>query len=655
MDYLKILSSNKYSFNEEGIILYIILFFLIFPLISAIILRVAKNEKIRGSTVRITSCILAVLSIFLLFQYFNTSNKYYLINSERITYFILIIELIITGYIISIGIKLKRYIIALLSFTQGALMLWFEIAGNHSSSKIMHHLYIDKLSIIVALIVSIVGGLICIFALPYMRDYHHHHKEIKDRRCLFFSLLFIFISAMYGIIFCNDLVWIYFFWEITTLCSFLLIGYSASKEAIQNSFTALFMNLIGGLCFALAIVYLGQNYNLTELQDVIKLGSKDSRLVIPAILLAVAGFSKSAQLPFSKWLLGAMVAPTPTSALLHSSTMVKAGVYLLLRISPMLINNLAGYMVILVGGITFMIMSFIAISQNDAKKILAYSTIANLGLIVACAGVGNYEAIWAGIMLIIFHAVAKSLMFLSVGATEHLIGSRDIEDMHGLIVKLPEMALIMTIGIAGMFLAPFGMLIAKWAALKAFIDSRNVVIIFMLVYGSAATLFYWTKWLGKLASVMHKSERIKCELKADAWFSLIVHAIFTLILCILFPQISQWLILPFLHDMFNISGINIISQGNQHIMVIMLGMITILPFGMNFLTSREEKIVTVYMGGINTGDNKHFEGSMGGNKKMYLSSWYMDKYFNERKLLTIGIFSVLLIIISIVLVAIGGA
>ena len=102
----------------------------------------------------------------------------------------------------------------------------------------------------------------------------------------------------------------------------------------------------------------------------------------------------------------------------------------------------------------------LAISQSDGKKVLAYSTVSNLGLIAACAGVGMHEAVWAGVLLMMFHAVSKSLMFLSVGAVENSIGSRNIEDMHGLIVKLPEMAFVMIVGIAGMFLAPFGMLIS---------------------------------------------------------------------------------------------------------------------------------------------------------------------------------------------------
>ena len=637
-----------------------ILFLMIFPLLSAFILAITKNETIRGITVRVSVCALAAASLLLAVQYFGKYNKYFLVNFEVISYIMLSVEFIVAIYIIYLGIKYKRYIISFLSFAQTASMFIFELGGNRSAKSISHHVFMDDLSIIMVLIIAVIGGLICIFAIAYMKYYHEHHKEIKDRRQLFFSVMFLFLSSMFGIIFSNDLVWMYFFWEITTLCSFLLIGYTQTKEAVDNSFTALLMNLIGGIGFAGAILYLGFGLGITELKDVLNACASGTNLVIPATLLAIAGLSKAAQLPFSKWLLGAMVAPTPVSALLHSSTMVKAGVYLLIRISPLFRNNMSGYMVILVGGITFLLMSFIAISQSDAKKVLAYSTMANLGLIVACAGVGTYEAIWAAVMLIIFHAVAKSLMFLSVGATEQVLGSRDIEDMHGLIVKLPELALIMAIGIAGMFLAPFGMLISKWAALKAFIDSKNVIIVIMLVYGSAATLFYWTKWLGKLAAVIPHSERLKDTVKRDEWVALISHAILVVILCVMFPVISKNLIEPLLYDMFNITGVNMISQGNQHIMTMMLVMIIILPFGMRFFTSREEKLVTVYMGGVNTGDNRNFEGSIGGSKKMYLSSWYMEKYFGEKKLLPIGILIGQVIIATILIastfvVTMGGA
>ena len=140
--------------------------------------------------------------------------------------------------------------------------------------------------------------------------------------------------------------------------------------------------------------------------------------------------------------------------LLHSSTMVKAGVFLILKLAPCLgwgnaeygMVNYAGIMVMAVGGITFLLASFAAISQSNAKRVLAYSTIANLGLIVVCGGIGTAAAVWAGIMLIIFHAVTKSLLFLCVGTAEHNIGSRNIEDMDGLFDRMPRLAACMMIG-----------------------------------------------------------------------------------------------------------------------------------------------------------------------------------------------------------------
>lgn len=308
-----------------------------------------------------------------------------------------------------------------------------------------------------------------------METYHHHHPEVRDRQTFFFFVIFVFLAAMFGLVFSNNLMWLFFFWEITTISSFLLIGYSETGEATKNAFRALVMNLLGGVAFVVALILLAATEPTSgggiELSRV--LASPDAAVVlIPAVLIGFAGITKAALMPFSSWLLGAMVAPPtpPVSALLHSSTMVKAGVYILVRFSPVFAGTFAGLSIGLVGGVTFLVASAIAISQSDAKSVLAYSTIANLGLIAACAGVGTYMLVWAAILLIVFHAVAKSLLFLGTGAIEHRTGSRDIEDMEGLIVRMPKMAVMMFIGIAGMFLAPFGMLISKWAAIEAFVQ-----------------------------------------------------------------------------------------------------------------------------------------------------------------------------------------
>lgn len=266
-------------------------------------------------------------------------------------------------------------------------------------------MHVDSLSIIMVLILGIVGTGICVYALGYMKDFQAHHPEQKDRRPWFFALMFAFLSAMYNVVLSDNLCWIYTAWEVTTLCSFLLIGFTKTEEAINNAFRQIVMNMLGGLAFQAAILWLGLQGESRLFSVFLKTAANAAVadpvaagvFVLPVALLAFAGMTKAAQMPFHTWLLGAMVAPTPTSALLHSSTMVKAGCFLLIKLSPLfLVFPVASAMVVLIGGLTFCLASFMAISQSNAKRVLAYSTIANLGLIVACAGVGTPEAVPGG-------------------------------------------------------------------------------------------------------------------------------------------------------------------------------------------------------------------------------------------------------------------
>ncbi len=634
----------------------VIAFLICFPFLAAAVLSFMKKHGKTRKYFIFTCCILIVAAVlyFVTDALLSGKNTTYLAETHTVDTLMLIAELGIMGLVVYYGVRYKKYYVALLSVAQTGLIAWLELSGGSKIEGM--HIVADKLTIIMCLIIGVIGTLICVYAVGYMKDYHAHHTDFKDRRPFFFAMLFVFLGAMFGLVFSSNLTWIYFFWEITSICSFLLIGYNQSEEAINNSFKALWMNLLGGLGFAVAIVYCAKKLQVVELEKLVTMGVGTEAALIPVILLAFAGLTKSAQLPFSGWLLGAMVAPTPTSALLHSATMVKAGVYLLIRLSPALAGNLAGSMVTTVGGFTFFITSLLAISQSDGKKVLAYSTISNLGLITACAGVGLHEAVWAGVLLMMFHAVSKSLMFLSVGAVENSIGSRNIEDMHGLIVKLPELAFVMIVGIAGMFLAPFGMLISKWAALKAFVDSKSVLLVLFVVFGSASTLFYWTKWLGKLVAMIHNSERLPNTTKGSEWFSLLSQAFIMIALCVSFPIASLYLVEPFLADMFHDEVPAIISSGNMNIMLMMLCMIVILPIAVRLLTfGKKKKIVMSYMGGGNAGNDRSFIDSFGETKKMYLANWYMEDYFGEKKLLKPSLALAAAAIIIMMVVAIGGA
>jgi len=634
----------------------VIAFLICFPFFAAAILSFMKKHGKTRKYFIFTCCILIVAAVlyFVTDALLSGKNATYLTETHAVDTLMLVAEIGIMGLVIYYGVRYKKYYVALLSAAQTGLIVWLELSGGSEIEGM--HIVADKLTIIMCLIIGVIGTLICVYAVGYMKDYHAHHTDFKDRRPFFFAMLFVFLGAMFGLVFSSNLTWIYFFWEITSICSFLLIGYNKSQEAINNSFKALWMNLLGGLGFAVAIVYCAKQLHVVELEKLVTMGTGTEIALIPVILLAFAGLTKSAQMPFSGWLLGAMVAPTPTSALLHSATMVKAGVYLLIRLAPALSGNLAGMMVTTVGGFTFFITSLLAISQSDGKKVLAYSTISNLGLITACAGVGLHEAVWAGVLLMMFHAVSKSLMFLSVGAVENSIGSRNIEDMHGLIVKLPELAFIMIVGIAGMFLAPFGMLISKWAALKAFVDSNSVLLVIFVVFGSSSTLFYWTKWLGKLVAMIHNSERLPNTTKGSEWFSLISQAFIMIALCISFPVASLYLVEPFLGDMFHNEVPAIISSGNVNIMLMMLCMIVILPIAVRLLTfGKKKKVVMSYMGGGNAGNDRSFVDSFGDKKGMYLANWYMEDYFGEKKLLMPSLVLAAAAIIILMVIAIGGA
>jgi ech hydrogenase subunit A len=439
---------------------------------------------------------------------------------------------------------------------------------------------------------------------------------------------------MFGLVFSNNLVWVYFFWEVTTLCSFILIGYTETEEATKNAFLAVNLNLLGGIAFVGAILYLATlGGGIVGIDEI--LASGKAVALVPAVLIAFAGLTKSAQLPFSSWLLGAMVAPTPVSALLHSSTMVKAGVYIIVRLAPILTATLAGYLVALVGGLTFLIASGIAISQSNAKRVLAYSTIANLGLVVACAGIGTYEAIWAAILLIIFHAIAKSLLFLTVGTIEHKIGSRDIEDMNGLIVRMPKAAAIMVIGIAGMFLAPFGMLISKWAAIRAFIDAPfGIVFIVILAFGSALTVFFWAKWMGRLIAVTAPQENAEKAVSGDEWAVLGTLAALTLVTCLIFPVVSKTLIEPFLLTTYG--SVAQLSQDNILIMILMMVLVIVLPISM-LARRHADRTMPPYMAGMTATPDLRFTGALGIERRSVMANYYLESYFGEFRLHRAGI------------------
>lgn len=615
------------------------------PCVAALLMLVVRVDKARDVLCVASAAVIALLSIAFAVQNLGAGSLYFDLPMEY-SHFLAVVNIVIditVGlYIVCYSVKYRRVLPLVLAIGQILTTLWFEY-NIQREVQFESQMHVDSLGIIMVLILGIVGTGICVYALGYMKDFQAHHPEQKDRRPWFFALMFAFLSAMYNVVLSDNLCWIYTAWEVTTLCSFLLIGFTKTEEAINNAFRQIVMNMLGGLAFQAAILWLGLQgesrlfsvFLETAANVAVANPAAAGVFVLPVALLAFAGMTKAAQMPFHTWLLGAMVAPTPTSALLHSSTMVKAGCFLLIKLSPLfLVFPVASAMVVLVGGLTFCLASFMAISQSNAKRVLAYSTIANLGLIVACAGVGTPEAVWAAIFLVIFHAVAKSLLFLCVGTAEHHIGSRDIEDMDLLFERMPRLARFMMLGILCMFIAPFGMLLAKWATLVSFADTGQVALIVLLAFGSAATFMFWAKWLGKLSGIAARPENVEAKVHSSEWVAIMVMAVLVILCCIGLPIISWAVVEPYIYSVFGTVGQDI-SSSNLWIASILSAFIAVVLFA--GLGRSKAKKVDIYLAGVSR-DNaeRTFSNSLSGESTASARNWYLEGIFGEKRLSPFG-------------------
>ncbi len=631
-----------------------LLFLMAFPALIALLLVVIRNNSARNVLVVGGAAVTAAASVILACTNLGTPLVLFDCSSAVADATCTAVSCICVFVVLAYAVKYRNVLAGVLGIVQLALVLYVEFAHAHEM-EVTQGLYLDSLTLMMVLIIGVIGSGICIYAIGYMQDFQDHEPEgAADRRPQFFALMFIFLSAMFVIVLSNNMAWMFTGWEVTTLCSFLLIGYTKTEEAIRNAFRQIIMNLAGGIAFILALFLCATQVGTFSLNEFIEIGIMNPALVLlPVVCLAFAGITKAAQMPFQTWLLGAMVAPTPTSALLHSSTMVKAGVFMLVKLAPcFLVSPVPSVMVMLVGSVTFLLCSFIAISQTNAKRVLAYSTIANLGLITACAGVGSPEAVWAAMFLILFHAIAKSLLFLCVGTAEHHIGSRDIEDMDLLFERMPRLARFMMLGIMGMFIAPFGMLIAKWATLVSFVAMDQVALIVILAFGSAATFMFWAKWMGKLAGIAGEPQNVEVTVHGSEWFSILLMAALLVAGCVLLPLLSSSLVEPYIASVYGF-GIQDISAGNLWLASICVCVVVIALFC--GLGHSKKKRVGVYLSGVSREEGtRSFQNSLSGESMATVRNWYMEEEFGEKRMAPIGVtFNSILIAAAAVMALVG--
>jgi multicomponent Na+:H+ antiporter subunit A len=325
--------------------------------------------------------------------------------------------------------------------------------------------YLDGLSLVFAIIISAIGTLIVLYASAYLAG-----DPLEGR--FYFYLLF-FMASMLGVVLANNLITLFVFWELTSISSYLLIGFKHDKAASRAAaLQALLVTGAGGLAMLVGLVLMGQVTGSQTISDLLTQGDvvRGSGLYTPILLLVLLGAcAKSAQVPFHFWLPNAMEAPTPVSAYLHSATMVKAGVYLLARLNPVLGGTDEWRALVTgVGAATMLVGAYLAWQQADLKRILAYSTISTLGMLIMLLGIGTTLAAKAAMTLLIAHSLYKGALFLVAGSIDHATGTRDVTRLGGLRRALPFTGMAALLAAASMAgLPPLFGFIAKEDLFKA--------------------------------------------------------------------------------------------------------------------------------------------------------------------------------------------
>ncbi|GHG76691.1 Na(+)/H(+) antiporter subunit A [Alishewanella longhuensis] len=341
--------------------------------------------------------------------------------------------------------------------------LWFPGMDIHLS------FLLDGLSLLFALLITGIGTFILLYANRYLEG----HPALGR----FFLFLLTFMGAMLGLVLADNLITLFVFWELTTVSSFMLIGFNhENAESRQKAHQGLMVTVIGGLALMTGFIMLGFAAGSYELSDILQQDLTGHALYLPMLVLILLGaFTKSAQTPFHFWLPNAMAAPTPVSAYLHSATMVKAGIYLLARLQPTL-GDSAAWMLTLsaIGAITMLTGIFLASRATGIKKVLAYSTVMALGTLTMLLGLGTEKAALAAVTFLLAHALYKGALFMIAGILDHEAGIKDFQHASGLRHKMPKtcaVAVIAALSLAGVI--PLFGFVAKELLLEAVLSGSH--------------------------------------------------------------------------------------------------------------------------------------------------------------------------------------
>ena len=437
---------------------------------------------------------------------------------------LLLLHLVVGVVIVGVGDRWGRRAFLVAAIVPVVMLIWLstQLADVLDGNPVIQDidwipqlglelgLRLDALGAVMILLVSGIGLLVCVYAYGYF-------TEDTPGTARLAGLLTLFAGAMAGVVLSDHLLALFVFWELTSVTSYLLIGNSdRNPRARDAALMAILITGAGGLAMLAGLIMVGQSAGTYRLSELATADLSGTQVAVGAVLILVGAFTKSAQLPFAGWLPGAMVAPTPISTYLHAATMVKAGVYLVARLSPSMADvGIWRPLILVVGSATMLVGGWRALRQFDLKLLLAHGTVSQLGFMMLVFGMGPYDLAQAGIVLLIAHGAFKAALFMVVGIIDHQAGTRDIRLLTGWGPGWRGVTIIGIIAAASMAgLPPLLGFIAKEKALDAGLHGDFVgagLLVTVIVVGSVLTFAYSARFVLGIMGITGRAVQARGE------------------------------------------------------------------------------------------------------------------------------------------------
>jgi len=541
----------------------IIVSLFVLPVIVSLLLLFLPKAVARVVTI-LATLVLSGISLYL--YYYAGDQPIQFSVPAVVDKVVLIADFALLAYILAQGFLQRNVWVGVLAVLQAIILGYLTMYMPHGEYM---QFYVDSLSLFMFILVNVVSGVIAIYSLRYIDE----EKCSNFRKKYFLSTIFWFIAAMNLLSAADNLEYFYLFFKLTTIASYLFIRFRLDKESKKNALTALSMNQVGGLAILGAIAYtiFTPGYGVPTISSLLS-QVPTVGVIMPFAFLAIAGLVKGAQYPFSKWLIGAMVAPTPVSALLHSSTMVKIAPFIILRISPAIQGTPVATVIICLTAFVFIAAAIGALAQDTFKKILAHSTIALLALMILMSAVGTPVAVTAALMLIFFHGLSKSMLFLNAGVMEHVFHMKQTSSMTKLGELGPYTSLIVAVGFMSLLLPPFGAFIGKWFSIETLGTVGGAVtnpvykligalVLVLIACGGAVLSLLYFKVLGSMISRTGEKDKVKFEKLHPLYQGTMNFLLFSVLLCtVALPWLIPGYFAPVAADVIN-SGVAVGIEG----------------------------------------------------------------------------------------------